>query len=175
MICIALGLGVLGFIAARKARRCRGGGYGGWGWHHHHHHGWHGRGHHHGPPWMRRRAGLHMALAHIDASPAQERAIIAEVDKLHDKLHAARATLKDGRADLAAAIRGPSLDDASLGVVLGRVDGATGEARSAFLEALRNIHAVLDDKQRAQLADILEGGFFGRGRGGPHGGHPYRV
>jgi hypothetical protein len=173
MICIALGLGVLGFIAARKARRCH---RGGCGWHHHHHHGWRGGwhsggfyGHGRGPWDGRHRAGLHMALAHIDATPAQERAIVAEVDKLSDRLRTARSTVKDGRADLAAAIRGASLDDAALGAVLGRVDGATGEARAAVLEALRNIHATLDDKQRAQLADLLDQGWWRRG------GSPYRV
>ena len=169
MICLALGLGVLGFVAARKARRCHGGGYG---WHHHHHHGW--RGHHGGfygrGPWGGRyRSGLHMALAHIDATPAQERAIVAEVDKLQERLRTARHTMKDGRGDLAAAIRGESLDDASLGAVLGRVDGATAEARSAVLDALRGIHATLDDKQRAQLADLLDQGWWRRG------GSPYRV
>lgn len=168
MICIALGLGVLGFIAARKARRCHRGGFYGWGWHHHHHHGWHG--HHGGPYGYRRgRAGLHMALAHIDATPAQERAIVAEMDKLHDRLHTARTTLKDGRADLAAAIRGDTLDDAALGVVLGRVDGATVDARTALLEALRNIHGLLDERQRAQLADLLDQGWSRRVGG------PYRV
>jgi len=174
MICIALGLGVLGFIAARKARRCHRGGFG---WHHHHHHGWRGGWHSggfygrhgHGPWGGRHRAGLHMALAHIDATPAQERAIVAEVDKLSDRLRTARSTMKDGRADLAAAIRGETLDDAALGAVLGRVDGATGEARGAVLEALRNIHATLDDKQRAQLADLLDQGWWRRG------GSPYRV
>jgi hypothetical protein len=179
MICIALGLGVLGFMAARKARRC-GRGYGCGGWQHHHHHGWGG---HHGgygyggPPWMRgrHRAGLHMALSHIDASPAQERAIIAEVDKLHERLHAAKATMKDSRGDLAAAIRGPSLDDAALGGMLGRVDGATAEVRSAFLDALRNIHGLLDDKQREQLSDLLDRGPFGWRRTGGPGGGPYRV
>ena len=165
MICIALGLGVLGFIAARRARRCHRGGFYGWGWHHHHHHGW--RGHHGGH--RRGRMGLHMALAHIDATPAQERAIVAEVDKLHDRLHGARTTLKDGRADLATAIRGDVLDDAALGAVLGRVDGATTEARTALLEALRKIHGMLDDRQRAQLADLLDHGGWRRG------GSPYRV
>jgi hypothetical protein len=179
MICIALGLGVLGFMAARKARRCGRGGfhYRHWGWHGHHHHGHHG---HHGwygrwggPPWARHRAPLHMALAHIDASPAQERAIIAEVDKLHERLHSARSSLKDARGDLAGAIRGSAIDDAALGTVLGRVDGATTEARAAFLDALRNIHGVLDDRQRTQLADLIDaGGWRGRsyGPGGPYRG-----
>ena len=160
MICLALGLGVLGFIAARKARRCSRG-YWGHGWHHHNHFGWGGRGRH----------GLYYALSRLDASPAQERAIIAEIDKLKERLWAARANLKEGRGDLAAALRGPTLDDAALGAVLGRVDGATAEARAAVVDALRNIHAVLDDKQREQLAEILDRGWW-RGRGG---GGPYRV
>ena len=74
MICIAVGLGVLGFIAARKARRC---GYGHGchgGWHRHRFHGWHGRRN----MWGRGGYGLNMALAHIDATPAQERSIVAE-------------------------------------------------------------------------------------------------
>lgn len=153
MICLAVGLGVLGFFAARKARRCA------HGWHHHDHYGW-------------RRRGLFMALRHIDASPAQERAIIAEVDRLREKLWQARRNVKDTRGDLAAAVRGSSLDDAALGAVLGRVDGATAEIRAAMLEAIRNIHALLDDVQRAKLADILERGAWRRHH--PHG-HPYRV
>lgn len=118
-----------------------------------------------------------MAFRHIDASPAQERAIIAEIDKLREKAWQARRTVKDARGDLGAAIRNPVLDDAALGEVLGRVDGATAELRSAGLEAVRNIHALLDDRQRAQVADILENGWWGhhhRGHRGPHGGHPYR-
>jgi Spy/CpxP family protein refolding chaperone len=183
MICLALGLGALGFVALRKARHCRHGYYGcsgydghggpyGWGgppW------GGSGGSRWGGPPWARRggfgRRGLYMALAHIDASPAQERAIIAEVEKLRERMQTARGGLKDARGDLAAAIRGSVLDDAALGAVLGRLDGATGEARAAMLEAVRSIHAVLDDKQRERLADLLDHGWW-RSRGG---GGPYRV
>jgi uncharacterized membrane protein len=163
MICLALGLGILGAVAWRKARRCHhyyGYGYG------HDHYGWGG------PPWARhhrmRRRGLYMALSHIDASPAQERAIIGEVEKLRERVHSAKGNLKDARGDLAAAIRGPALDDAALGAVLGRVDGATSEARAAVIDALRNIHGVLDDKQRAQLADLLDQGWWRRSGGGPY-------
>jgi Spy/CpxP family protein refolding chaperone len=168
MICLALGLGALGFVALRKARRCRHYyGYGSW---HHGHGGPYGWG---GPPWARHggfgRRGLYMALSHIDASPAQERAIIAEVEKLRDRLKTARVGLKDARGDLSAAIRGSVLDDAALGAVLGRLDGATGEARAAIVEALRNIHAVLDDKQREHLADLIDrGGWRPAGGGGPY-------
>jgi hypothetical protein len=159
MICLALGLGILGFVAARKARHCHeryGCGY---------HGGWYGR---HHQRWGRR--GLYMALSRIDATPAQERAIVGEIDKLTDRLRAARAGLADVRPDLAAAVRGPSLDDAALGAVLGRVDSATTEMRAAVTEALRTIHGLLDDRQRAQVADLLDNGWWRRG-----GGHPYRV
>ena len=175
MICLALGLGILGFAAARKARRChRGygcghhGWHGGWhGWHHHHHEhgGWSGGGF--------GRRGLYMALSRLDATPAQERAIDGEIARLRDRLRAAKGSMRDARPALAAAIRGASLDDAALGAVLGRVDGATTEARAAGTEALRNIHGLLDERQREQVAELRELGWFRRG-GGPGGG-PYRV
>lgn len=171
MICLALGLGILGFYAARKARHCAmyGGCHGGHGWHHHHHHGWHRGG-------LGRR-GLYMALSRLDASPAQERAIISELDKWQERMHAAKRGVREGRGDLAAAVRGPVLDDAALGAVLGRVDAATGEVRGATLDALRSIHAVLDDRQRDQLADLLERGWWRTSWHGPggSGGGPYRV
>jgi uncharacterized membrane protein len=78
--------------------------------------------------------------------------------------------VKDVRPDLAAAVRGASMDDAALGAVLGRVDNATAEARGAVTDALRNIHALLDDRQREQLADLIDNGWWRRG-----GGSPYRV
>jgi len=77
MLCLAIGLGILGFAALRRAhRRSYYGGGCGYGWHgpwSGHHHGGRGR-------WGgRRRWMMHAALARIDATPAQERAIIAEV------------------------------------------------------------------------------------------------
>jgi hypothetical protein len=164
MICLAIGLGVLGIAAMRRARHCHGGGchggsYGGWrgGWYGHHH------GHHGRRRWM-----LNAALARIDATPAQERAIVGEIDRLQDRVRAAKAGMTDARGDLAAALRGPVLDDAALGAVLGRVDATTGEARAAVIDALRGIHGVLDDKQRSQIADLLDRGGGGWWRSGPY-------
>lgn len=157
MIC-AIGLGILGVLALRRARRhaCHAGGYSGPPWRRYH-------GHHHRGHWM-----FHAALERIDATPAQERLIVAELDKLRDRLHDAKHSLRDTRGDLAAAIRSPSLDDAALGAALGRVDAATGEARAATIDALRTIHASLDDKQRAELADMIDRRGGGWWRGGPY-------
>lgn len=219
MIALAVGLGVLGLCALRRARRrCYGADYG---WHGpwaaygpcrvcggacgddayrdhdeegehgehgaddaHGERGWQGdrrgpHGWHCGPHgrrfqrgWMRRgRRGrrwmLHAALSRIDATPAQERVIVGELDRLTERVRGARGGLREGTTDLAAAVRGPVLDDAALGAVLGRVDGVTAEVRAAAIEALRNIHAVLDDKQRAQVAELIE---RRAGRGGGGGG-----
>lgn len=174
MTCIAIALGVLGFAAMRRAhRRCHGYyGCGGYGWQGPFGFGGHG---HHGWGRPRGRMVLHALFSRIDASPAQERAIIAEVDKLVERIHGAKVNLKDGHGDLAAALRGPVLDDAALGAVLGRVDATTGEVRAAVVDALRAIHGVLDDKQRAQVADMVDhrGSWWGGWRGGPGRG-PYR-
>jgi Spy/CpxP family protein refolding chaperone len=166
MTCLAIAIGILGFAAMRRAHhRCHG--HHGYGWSGPFGHGLHG--HRGGFRRARGRMVLHALFSRIDASPAQERAIIHEVDKLQDRVHGAKSGLRDARGDLAAAVRGPVLDDAALGAVLGRVDTATGEARGAVLDALREIHAVLDDRQRAQVADLLDhsGGWW-RGWG------PYR-
>lgn len=163
MICLALGLGVLGFAAMRHARRCR---YYSHGYDHHWHH-W-DRGY--GSPGRR---GLYMLFSRIDASPAQERAIISEVDRLKTRLRDIRGGVKDARGDLAAALRGPALDDAALGAVLGRVDAATSDARNAIVDALRNVHGLLDNNQRETLADLVDRGPWAWRRGG--GGSPYRM
>ncbi|HEX7840015.1 MAG TPA: hypothetical protein VF469_21210 [Kofleriaceae bacterium] len=136
----------------------------------HHGHGWYGSFGHGEHGWRGRgsRMMLHALLGRIDASPAQERAIIAEVDRLQDRVRGAKAGVHDAGADLAAALRGPVLDDAALGAVLGRVDAAIGEVRAAAIDALRGVHGVLDHRQRAQVADLLEhrGGWWRRS-GGP--------
>ncbi len=175
MTCLAIVIGVLGIIAMRRAhRRSHGyGGFGGYGWYgpyghdhghgHHGHHGWRGRHN------AKTRMMLHGLFVRIDASPAQERAILSEVERLQERVRGAKAGLHDARGDLATALRGPVLDEAALGDVLGRVDAATGETRSAIVDALRGVHELLDDRQRGRVADLLD-----QRDGGWRGFGPYR-
>ncbi len=149
-----------------RAHRC-GRGVHGYGWYGPYGDGMHGHG-------ARRRWMMHALFRRIDATPAQERAIVAELDQLEDRVHAAKAGVHDARGDLAAALRGPVLDDAALGAVLGRVDAAIGEVRSAVLDALRRVHGLLDDRQRGQIADLLERRGWGR-RGPTQGPAPVQV
>jgi uncharacterized membrane protein len=148
MICLAAAFGVLGIAAMGRAHRhCR-------------------RDDAYGDGLLgdrdigRRRRGarmmFHALFRRIDATPAQERAILAEADKLSDRAQAARAGVHDARGDLAAALRSPVLDDAALGAALGRIDAAVGEVRAAAIDAVRGVHGVLDDAQRGQLAEVIE-------------------
>ena len=165
MICLAAAFGVLGIAAMGRAHR------------HCHRHGAYG----HGPfgdgdfgrPRRRARWMLHALFRKLDATPAQERAIVAETDKLSERVHAAKASIHDARGDLAAALRGPVLDDAALGAVLGRIDAALGEVRAAMIDALRGVHGLLDDRQRGQVADLLER--RGWRRGSAQGPAPVQV
>jgi uncharacterized membrane protein len=110
---------------------------------------------------------IDLALDRLDATPAQERAIVAELDQLEHRLHEASRTLREQRGPLAEALRGPSLDEDSLASVMVAFDQASGEARSAVIDALMRVHALLDDGQRERLASML-------GRA-PRGGGPYRT
>jgi len=165
MICLGLGLGALGFFALRKACRSHHGcgGCHGCGRRHIHDHGWKRH-------WQRR--GLHWLFRRIDASPAQERAIVAEVEQLRERVRAARVSAGDARGDVAAAIRGPELDDAALAPFLSRIDGSIAEVRAAAVTALHNIHALLDAGQRERVADLLDATWWRRASSA---GGPYRV
>lgn len=165
MICLAAAIGVLGIAAMGRAHRCGRGSHG-YGWYGPTGEGLHGHG-------GRRRWMMRALFRRIDATPAQERAIVAELEKLEDRVHAAKAGVHEARGDLAAAVRGTVLDDAALGAVLGRVDAAVGEVRSAVIDALRAVHGLLDDRQRGQIADLVER--RGWGRRGPTGPAPVQV
>ncbi len=89
-----------------------------------------------------------------------------------DRIRAAKASAREVRGDLGAAVRGSVLDEAALGAVLGRIDAATAEARAALVDAMRNLHGLLDDRQRAQVADLLEASVR---HGWAEGGGPYRM
>ncbi|MEZ4399683.1 MAG: Spy/CpxP family protein refolding chaperone [Kofleriaceae bacterium] len=170
MLCHILGFGLLAALTARLVARrhlghhggCHGGGGHGCG----HRRGW---GHHH-RGWGRHRVQrlvLHRALERIDATPAQERAIVAEVDRLEARLREARRGLADLRAPLAEAVRSPALDDDVVGTLTDGVDARVADARAAMVDALRAIHALLDPGQRATLATLLADG---RAGGGPYRG-----
>ncbi len=129
------------------------------------------------PPWQGRRRGwrggfrgfgMNAVFERIDATPAQEKAIRAAFDELRTKARAVKDDARGMRGDLASALRGESLDAETLGTVASRASGAVDALRDAAIGAVLKVHEVLDEKQRAIVADALDSGFgpFGRWRRG---------
>jgi len=117
----------------------------------------------------RRRGGFGWGaiFERLDATPAQEKAIRSAFDDLRSKARTVKDDVRGMRHDLAGSFRGESLDAETLGTVASRASGAVDALRDAAIGALLKVHEVLDEKQRATLADTLEsaGSPFGAFRG----------
>lgn len=135
----------------------------------HHHHGYYGH-HRYGRPWGMRGA-MYSVFSRLDATPAQEKAILSAVDEVKDTVRNARGSLRQFRDALAAAVKGDTFEEASLGQAFSAQDASFAEVRGAVTSAGRKIHEVLDERQRRTLADIIQSGPFGFGRWGHSQGH----
>ncbi len=141
------------------ARFGHGGGYGGApGCHGMHARGFRGRG---------ARWALRSFFERLETSPSQERVILAALDEVRDNRKVVRDELRQTRADLARAIEGGLVEDATLEETYARHDRLLAQLRVGFTEALKKVVEALDENQRKELASWLEGGFFQRGWGGP--------
>jgi hypothetical protein len=161
-----------------------GGRHGGWGGHrrefdgHHGHHGhrghwqhdmwgddsppWRGEGEARSEgPWGRGSGVVYSLLGRLEATPGQEKVILAALDELKAIAREMRGIGRDVRADVARAIRGPILDDVALEGATARIDDATLKLRAAARAAIAKIHEALDDRQRKMLADIIDSSWRG--------------
>lgn len=155
-------------------------GYGGWsggscggGWGYRGHHGHHGedgwggwrrgddwdRG---GPFWLR---GL---FERLGTSPAQEKVIRDAVEEMRRSASELRDEARHSRGDVARAVRSASFDETVMGELFARHDTHLEKMRKDMVGVIGKVHAVLDDRQREVLAQIIERGPFAGGhRGGP--------
>lgn len=82
------------------------------------------------------------------------------MELLFEQARGFRREMRLSKDDVAAAMRGDSMDEEVMGESFGRQDEQLLELRKAFVGALANVHDVLDERQRRRLADMIE-------RGGP--------
>lgn len=135
-------------------------------WHHHGPHGgYHGRWEG-GPRRRGRRAGFGRAAGEVfkrrlDIDPDQEDIVDHALRDLRASLKELGGTLKDGRADLAAAFAGDEVDQSALDALFARQDDELGRTRREVVSALKQIHAVLDDDQRQRATEWLGHGSIG--------------
>jgi hypothetical protein len=128
-----------------------------------------------GPGGMRRRgprsAGGRWALRslfeRLETTPGQERVILAAFDELRENRKAVRDEVRQTRVDLAHAVEGGLIEDATLEESYARHDRMLAQLRVGFTEVLKKVVEALDEPQRKELASLLEGGFFRGGWGGP--------
>ena len=135
------------------------------GWGGHHDQGWGDRG---APFWLR---GLFQRL---DTSPGQEKVIREAIDELRRSAADLRDEGRHTRSDVAKAVKSVSFDETVMGELFARHDTHLEKMRKDAVGAIGKVHAVLDDRQREILAQIIERGPFGGQFGGPFGGGPFR-
>lgn len=173
---------LIGLIKVLRGGFRRGYGYGGWsggscgggwgrGFRGGHGHGYEGGwgGHEHGAGWDR--GGpfwLRGLFERLGTSPAQEKVIR---DAFEEMWRSARELRDEGRAtrgDVARAVRSASFDETVMGEMFARHDTHLEKMRKDMVGTIAKVHAVLDDRQRDVLAQIIERGPFGAAfRGGP--------
>jgi uncharacterized membrane protein len=113
-----------------------------------------------------RRAMLYRLFQALEATPGQEKVIVAAIDEVQAAARESRGELKQSRVDLAQALRADSFDAVIMGNAFARHDEHIERMRKAVVGALAKVHDALDEKQRARLAEWLDAA----GGTGPFGG-----
>ncbi|HLK37229.1 MAG TPA: periplasmic heavy metal sensor [Polyangiaceae bacterium] len=111
--------------------------------------GWRGRG---------RRWLMRSLFERLDTTPGQEKAILAALDELQEEKRAVREEMSQTRADIARAVRGGLVDDATLEETFARHDRLLARLRVAFVETTKKVTGTLDERQRKQVGDLIENG-----------------
>ncbi len=114
------------------------------------------------------RLWLRSMFERMGTTPGQEKAIMSALDELRSHRSAVRQEAEQTRGDLAQAISSGLIDDATLEETFARHDRLLAQARVSFVESIKKVTEALDERQRAELAKMLQRrGWFG---GGPRWG-----
>jgi hypothetical protein len=111
------------------------------------------RGHRRARGWMLRRLA-----SRLDATPEQERLLLAEVESIRTALVGLRQGFSASRGELADALVGESVDERSLDGLFERELSRAGEVKRAAAQAFARVHAALDVRQRRILAELVRSG-----------------
>ena len=129
-----------------------------------------------GGRWMHGRFGggffIRMLAERLDATPAQEKVLRDATEEFRETAAKLGGEGRKTRADVASTFRKGNFDEVMFGELFARHDRAIEEVRKAFVGMGARIHDALDERQRAQLADLIEagpGGWRPRWGGGRRG------
>jgi Spy/CpxP family protein refolding chaperone len=110
---------------------------------------------------------LRAIFERLDTTPGQEKVIVQAADELRAAFGGAREKLRETRSDFASVFRGDVVDEAALSDIFVKHDTVISETRRSAVEAVRKAHEALTEEQRSKVADFIERGRGGWGRGGP--------
>lgn len=133
------------------------------GWHRYGHGHGHVHGYGHGPgfgPRGRRGRALYALFQRLDATPGQEKALLALAESMAQQLRDSRTELNLARRDLAAALGGDVLDPVVLDAAFTRGNELFTRASRELKRTLAEAHELLDPEQRKQLAEWIADGSF---------------
>jgi hypothetical protein len=105
---------------------------------------------------------LRRIFQRLNTGPGQEKVVLGEIDALRETARELRAELKNTRADIAAILREPTFDKGKLEALYRKQDELLAKLRSAASSSFEKVHAALDDRQKADLADMIERAGFNR-------------
>jgi len=104
---------------------------------------------------------FHRILDRLDATPGQEKVIRDAIHDLKEEAWSLRSEVRGTRSEVAQAIRAPELDKALLDRVFAKHDEVIEKLRASVLRTAEQVHSTLDERQRKQLADMIESGPWG--------------
>ena len=102
----------------------------------------------------------------LDTSPGQEKVIREAFEELRRSAGDLREEGRHTRTDVAKAVKSASFDETVMGELFARHDTHLEKMRKDVVGAVGKVHAVLDERQRDTLAQLIERGPFGGGFGG---------
>jgi hypothetical protein len=109
-----------------------------------------------------RRLLLHYLSDRLEATPGQERAIAAALDKVAKAQGKAIGDVRQAALALARELRGDHLDRDALQRHVSQAHGELVYLEEALLDALTEVHDALEPDQRRRLAELVEEVLSGR-------------
>jgi uncharacterized membrane protein len=104
---------------------------------------------------------LNRILGRLDTTPGQEKVIREAISDFKEEAWGLRGEVRGTRSELAQAIRAPELDKALIDRVFAKHDEVIEKLRASLLRTAEQVHGTLDERQKKQLADMIESGPWG--------------
>ena len=116
---------------------------------------------HHGRRGWGPRFLFHRILGRLETTPGQEKVIREAIHDFKEEAWGLRSEVRSTRGEIAQALRAPELDKALVDRVFAKHDEVIEKLRSALLNTADKVHGTLDERQRKELADMIEAGPWG--------------